>query len=421
MSCLDCTCLRGTPVKSISQDKESTSSIYPHWACELPQCWIPPGPGGQDLLVNSSQASAYELKDELGKGFGNLTTVYLARHTPTGTLVTVRLTDLENCSDDHLTILQNEVVMSRSFRHHNIVAYWKTFTAGTCLWVVLPFMVYGSASSLLKNYYPEGMSEALIGNLLYGALKGLKYLHENGYIHRNVKGSHVLVSEEGLVYLSGLSRLCCLVGRGEKAKVAYDFPNFSTAMLPWMSPELLRQDLYGYNVKSDIYSLGITACELATGRIPFTDMLRTQMLLQKLKGPPYNPLYGNTFPCEESPMKNSRSGVDSGIGESVVAASMTQTMTSERLRAPSPKTFSAAFQNFVESCLQQDPENRPSAGTLLSHPFFKQVREQTHGSILSLLPSLEQYKKHCTDGLCLTYWKKSCTPAQDENSWWTFE
>ncbi|KAM4626935.1 STE20-related kinase adapter protein beta [Discoglossus pictus] len=419
MSCLDCACLRRTPVKSISQDKESTSSIYPHWAGDLPQYWIPPGFGGNDLPGRSSESSVYELQVELGKGFSSLTTVYLARHTPTGTLVVVRLTDLENCSDEHVKFLQNAVVMSQSFRHHNIMASWKRFTAGSCLWIVGPYMVYGSASSLLKTYYPEGMSEALIAHLLYEALKGLKYLHQNGYIHRNVKGSHILVSEDGLVLLSGLSHLHGLVRRGEMARVAYDFPNFSTAILPWMSPELLRQDLYGYNVKSDIYSLGITACELATGRVPFTDMHRTQMLLQKLKGPPCSPLYGNSFPCEESPMKNSRSGVDSGIGESVVAASMTQTMTSERLRTPSPKAFSPAFQSLVDLCLQQEAEKRPSADALLSHAFFKQVRDQSHGSILSYLPSLQQHKKLCSERPSLVVWNRPS--VSDDPRPWTFE
>ncbi|XP_075464758.1 STE20-related kinase adapter protein beta isoform X1 [Ascaphus truei] len=420
MSCLDCACLRRTPVKSISQDKESTTSIYPYWAGELPQCWVPPIPGGHEMPVCSSEASNYELKDELGKGFIDLTTVYLARHTPTGTLITARLTDLESCSDEHLKVLQNEVVMSQFFRHPNIMSSWKMFTSGNWLWLVCPFMAYGSAGSLLKTYNPDGMSEALISHILYGALKGLNYLHQNGYIHRNVKASHILISGEGLVSLSGLRRLYSMVRRGQKAKVAFDFPHLSTTMLPWLSPELLRQDLYGYNVKSDIYSVGITACELATGRVPFLDMHRTQMLLQKLKGPPHNPLYGNAFPCEESPMKNSRSGVDSGIGESVVAASMTQTMTSERLQTPYRKTFSSALQNLVELCLQQDPEKRPSAGTLLSHTFFKQVREQTNGSVLSLLPSLAQHSKPLSVVPSFANWNKSCHITQNENKDWIF-
>ncbi|NXU56507.1 STRAB protein, partial [Turnix velox] len=140
-------------------------------------------------------------------------------------------------------------------------------------------------------------------------------------------------------------------------------------------------DLSGYNMKSDIYSVGITACELANGCVPFQDMPRTQMLLQKLKGPTYCPWDINTFPRGESRMKNSRSGVDSGIGES-----MTRTMTSERLHIPFSKTFSPAFHNLVELCLQQDPEKRPSARSLLSHTFFRQIKEQTQNSLLSLLP-----------------------------------
>ncbi|XP_018421774.1 PREDICTED: STE20-related kinase adapter protein beta [Nanorana parkeri] len=420
MSCLDCSCLRRTPVKSISPSKESTCSIYPHWGDELPQCWIPPVPEGHDVPVCSFEASSYELQEELGKGFNNLTTIYLAQHIPTGASVTVQLTDLDDCSDEHIKYLQNEVVMSSFFRHPNILLSWKMFTVGTWLWVINPFMAYGSASSLMKTYYPEGMSEALIGNILYGTLKGLHYLHQNGYIHRSVKGSHILISDDGLVSLSGLGHLYSMVRSGEKTKVAYDFPSFSTAMLPWLSPELLRQDLYGYNVKSDIYSVGITACELATGRVPFMDMHRTQMLLQKLKGPPENPLYEGIFPGEQSPMKISRSGVDSGIGESVVAASMTQTMTSDRLRTPSPRTFSSALQNLVEICLQQDPDKRPSAGMLLSHPFFKQVREQTHGSVLSPLPSLAQLHKHSSPKPFLRSWNTSYSKAPEENKEWTF-
>lgn len=77
-----------------------------------------------------------------------------------------------------------------------------------------------------------------------------------------------------------------------------------------------------------------------------------QMLLQKLKGPSYCPWAINTFSRGESRIKNSQSGIDSGIGES-----MTRTMTSERLQTP-PKAFSPAFHNLIELCLHQDPEQR---------------------------------------------------------------
>ncbi|XP_064016894.1 STE20-related kinase adapter protein beta isoform X3 [Pogoniulus pusillus] len=339
------------------------------------------------MVLCTSNVSHYELQLEIGRKFNNLTSVYLARHTPTGMQVAVRITDLEDCSEEHLKALQNEVVLSHFFQHPNIMTLWTVFTAGSWLWVISPFMAYGSARHLLKTYFPEGMSEALIGNILFGAIRGLNYMHQNGYVHRNIKASHILISGDGLVSLSGLNNLCSLVNNGQKSKVIYDFPQFSTSVLPWLSPEVLRQDLSGYNMKSDIYSVGITACELANGHVPFQDMPRTQMLLQKLKGPTYCPWDINTFSHGESRMKNSRSGVDSGIGES-----MTRTMTSERLQIPSSKTFSPAFHNLVELCLQQDPEKRPSASSLLSHTFFKEIKEQTQNSLLSLLPPIQNNK-----------------------------
>ncbi|XP_065607166.1 STE20-related kinase adapter protein beta isoform X2 [Cyrtonyx montezumae] len=370
MSCLDCSCILRTPVESIRPEKQSQSSSHESLA-DSELAWIPPSKGGNEMIFCSSNVSHYELQVEIGRRFNNLTSIYLARHTPTGMQVAVRITDLESCSEEHLKALQ----------HPNVMTLWTVFTAGSWLWVISPFMAYGSARHLLKTYFPEGMSEALIGNILFGAIRGLNYMHQNGYIHRNIKASHILISEDGLVSLSGLNNLYSLVSNGQKSKVVYDFPQFSTSVLPWLSPELLRQDLSGYNMKSDIYSVGITACELANGHVPFQDMPRTQMLLQKLKGPTYYPWDVNVFPHGESRMKNSQSGVDSGISES-----MTRTMTSEKLQNPVSKTFSPAFYNLVELCLQQDPEKRPSASSLLSHTFFKQVKEQTQNSLLSLLP-----------------------------------
>ncbi|XP_058156357.1 STE20-related kinase adapter protein beta isoform X2 [Dasypus novemcinctus] len=373
MSLLDCFCTSRTRVESLRPGKQSDTSLHQHLVDEPSFSWFPPPSTRASDVVYSTNVSHYELQAEIGRGFDNLTSIYLAQHTPTGTLVTIKITNLENCTEERLKVLQKAVILSHFFRHPNITTYWTVFTVGSCLWVISPFMAYGSASQLLGTYFPEGMSESLIRNILFGAVKGLSYLHQNGCIHRSIKASHILISGDGLVTLSGLSHLHSLVKHGQRRRAVYDFPQFSTSVQPWLSPELLRQDLHGYNVKSDIYSVGITACELASGQVPFQDMHRTQMLLQKLKGPPYSPLDISIFPQSESRMKNSQSGVDSGIGESVLVSSGACTVNSDRLQTPSSKSFSPAFFSLVQLCLQQDPEKRPSANSLLSHIFFKQM------------------------------------------------
>ncbi|XP_044523393.1 STE20-related kinase adapter protein beta [Gracilinanus agilis] len=419
MSLLDCFCTSRTQVESIRIEKQSETSIHQSLVDEPTFSWIPSSSGGREIPLCSSNVSHYELQIEIGKGFDNLTSVYLARHTPSGTLVTIKITDLENCSEEHLEVLQKEVILSHFFRHPNITTYWTVFTTGSWLWVISPFMAYGSASQLLRTHFPEGMSETLIGNILFGAVRGLNYLHQNGCIHRSIKASHILISGDGLVSLSGLSRLYSLVNHGQRSKAVYDFPQFSTSVHPWLSPELLRQDLYGYNVKSDIYSVGITACELANGHVPFQDMHRTQMLLQKLKGSPSCLLERNASLQAESRSKNSRSGVDSGIGESVLVSSLTHTVNSDRLQTPSSKTFSPAFQSLVELCLQQDPEKRPSASTLLSHAFFRQIKEQTQDSLLSLLPPA--YDKWPVAVPPVSIWTESnCVLRDEEDRGWEF-
>lgn len=135
-------------------------------------------------------------------------------------------------------------------------------------------------------------------------------------------------------------------------------------------------------MKSDIYSLGIVACELVSGRVPFQDMLPTQMLLQKLRGSHCCLLDVAPFPLGElGALKVSRSGVDSGIGESVATGSS----TADRPQSPAPKNHSVTLHNLVQLCLQQQPELRPSASTLLTHAFFKQVKRHTRDTFLSLM------------------------------------
>ncbi|XP_068852838.1 STE20-related kinase adapter protein alpha isoform X3 [Aphelocoma coerulescens] len=329
-------------------------------------------------------SSCYELLTIIGKGFEDLMIVNLARYKPTGEYVTVRRVNLEACTNEMVTFLQGELHVSKLFNHPNIVPYKATFIADNELWVVTSFMAYGSAKDLICTHFTDGMTELAIAYILQGVLKALDYIHHMGYVHRSVKASHILISVDGKVYLSGLRSNLSMINHGQRLKVVHDFPKYSIKVLPWLSPEVLQQNLQGYDAKSDIYSVGITACELANGHVPFKDMPSTQMLLEKLNGTVPCLLDTTTIPADELTMKTSRSSANYGMGEST-AMSNVRAANGEPALHPYLRTFSTYFHNFVEQCLQRNPDFRPSASTLLSHPFFKQgITDELHTEHLSL-------------------------------------
>ncbi|XP_028835155.1 STE20-related kinase adapter protein beta isoform X2 [Denticeps clupeoides] len=371
-------------VRAVSIEDQYQDVSQQHLGNDVP-CPLS-GTGEDDITGLSPDPSHYQLLSELGRGFNNLSQVSMARHNPTGRPLVVKKTNLDECTEEELLQLLNEVMMSRNFRHPNLLTSCLVFSSCSQLWVLSPLMRYGSADSLLRSYFPDGMSESLISYLLYGVLRALEYLHNMGYVHRGVKASHILLSSEGRVCLSGLQSVYSLMREGRRVRAVFDMPHHSPSLLPWLSPELLRQDLHGYGVKSDIYSLGIVACELVSGRVPFQDMPPTLMLLQKLRGSHCCLLDVAPFPLGElGGLKVSRSGVDSGIGESVATGSLTRTATAERPQSPGPKNHSATLHNLVQLCLRQQPDHRPSASVLLTHAFFKQAKRHTRDSFLSMM------------------------------------
>lgn len=336
-------------------------------------------------------SSAYELLTVIGRGLDGLMTVNLARYRPTGEHVAVRRIDLESCTNDMVTYLQGELHVSKLFHHRSILPYKSIFIAENELWVITPFMAYGSARDLICSHFADGMGELTIAYILLGMIKALEYIHHMGYVHRSVKASHVLISADGQVCMSGLRSIFSLIRHGQRAKVVHDFPQYSIKVLPWLSPEVLQQNLQGYDSRSDIYSLGITACELANGHVPFKDMPPTQMLLEKLNGTVPCLLDTTTIPPEELSMKPSRSGADSGICEGPGAGGMRHSNGDPGSSSgghPYNRTFSPHFHSFVEMCLQRDPEKRPSATTLLGHPFFKQIKRRPSEALPELLRPL---------------------------------
>eukprot|EP00069_Balaena_mysticetus_P012493 bmy_07653T0 len=326
------------------------------------------------------EEGCYELLTVTGKGFKHLMTVNLARYKPMREYVTVRRINLEACSNELVTYLQGELHVSKIFSHPNILPYQATFITDNELWVITSFMAYGSAKDLICTHFMDSMNELGIAYILQGVLKDLDYIHHVGYMHRSVKARHL----HGKVYLSGLSSNLSVISHGQQQRVVHDFTKYSIKVLPWLSPEVLQQNLQGYDTKFDIYSVGITACELANSHVPFKDMPATQMLLEKLNGIVPCLLDTSTIPAQELTKSISHSVANSGLSDSLTT-STPRTSNGNSPSHPYHHTFSPHFPRFVEQCLQHNPDVRPSASTLLNHSFFKQIKRRASEALPELL------------------------------------
>lgn len=175
---------------------------------------------------------------------------------------------------------------------------------------------------------------------------------------RAIKAGHILIRADGHACLSGLRSLCPI----DKRSNLHSLPLHSSSNLNWSSPEMLEQNLLGYNEKSDIYSIGITLCELANGFVPFAETDTTLMLTQKVRGLSPHLLDCTTcYPYEDDGTEMNYQSEDAANVNAVPVSSFYS------------RTFTESFHNLVELCCQRDPESRPSASDLLAHTFVKQV------------------------------------------------
>ncbi|KAH6792133.1 Protein kinase superfamily protein [Perilla frutescens var. hirtella] len=269
-------------------------------------------------------AKDYKLCEEVGEGVS--ATVYRALCIPFNESVAIKVLDLEKCNND-LDGIRREVQTMILTDHPNVLQAHCSFTVGHNLWVVMPYMGGGSCLHIMKSAYPEGFEEPVIATVLYEVLKALVYLHAHGHIHRDVKSGNILIDTNGTIKLADFGVAACMFDTGDRQRSRNTFVGTPC----WMAPEVMQQ-LHGYDFKADIWSLGITALELAHGHAPFSKYPPMKVLLMTLQNAP--------------------PGLDY-----------------ER-----DKRFSKSFKEMVAACLVKDPKKRPSSEKLLKHPFFKQAR-----------------------------------------------
>ncbi|XP_069120169.1 STE20-related kinase adapter protein alpha-like isoform X2 [Argopecten irradians] len=384
MSLLQCTC-------ASSKTQESPSSVpygrkHPNSsASHYQKDGVSPGDPGDNQIHSTMMSSGnfapdtkhYELYTVIGRGCNDRASIILTKHIPSGKHIAIKKTNLESCDID-FSVLQNEVILCRQLQHEKVLPMLTTFVHNHELWTVMPLMAYGSCKDLIHAYFTNGLPEQASSYILRDTLLALEYLHSKGIIHRSVRASHILVAASGNVCLAGLRDAHSMIQRGQKLRIVHDYPQHCINSLQWLSPEILEQNLTGYDCLSDVYSVGITACELANGYAPFTDMPVTQMLLEKINGT--KPVLADSTTIAD--LVGPESGVD---GEATNSREITDLANARK--------FSHHFHNFVELCLEKSLDTRPSSSTLLGHSFFKHLKKRTS----EMLPSLLQPLSPLTD------------------------
>ena len=218
-------------------------------------------------------------------------------------------------------------------RHPNILAGHCSFVAREDLWVVMKFMNKGSCLNVLRAILHRGlgggMLEHLVATIMKETLEGLRYFHSTGKIHRDIKAGNILLDDQGTV---------CLADFGVSGWLADGFKHRHRQTFVgtpcWMAPEVMEQQEEGYDSKADIWSLGITALELAKGRAPYSHHPPMKVLLLTLQEDP------PSLESYDSPKHSSG------------------------------KEFSKHFKDFVRRCLQRDPKDRRDAEKLAKHKFL---------------------------------------------------
>jgi serine/threonine kinase 3 len=254
-------------------------------------------------------------------GRGSYGSVYKAEHKETGQVLAIKQVPV----DTDLQEIIKEISIMQQCDSQYIVKYYGSYFKNTDLWIVMEFCGAGSISDIMK-LRRKTLTEDEIATVLWYTLKGLEYLHERRKIHRDIKAGNILLNMDGKAKLADFGVAGQLTDTMAKRNTVIGTPY-------WMAPEVIQE--IGYDCVADIWSLGITALEMAEGKPPYGDIHPMRAIFMIPTKPP---------PSFRDPDK-----------------------------------WSPKFIDFVSKCLVKNPEQRISAKELLQHDF---VRSANSPSIL---------------------------------------
>jgi serine/threonine protein kinase len=291
--------------------------------------------------IKASSQDPTEIFEILAKlGEGSYGSVYKALDKRDGKIVAIKVLEVEN---EDTTELQKEINILKDCHSEFIVAYKGTFEKDGHIWIVMEYCGGGSICDLMA-ICERTLQEEQIAVVIKQALQGLDYLHSQHKIHRDIKAGNILLNSDGDCKLADFGVSAELTNTLAKRKTVIGTPY-------WMAPEVLQST--EYDGKADIWSLAITAVEMAVGEPPHSNVHPMRAIFMIPNSPPPT--------------------------------------------LPDPSQWSADFNDFLKKCLVKNPAERPTARELLTtHPF---VLKSGKKSIIAALvdecmPAIDEYREN---------------------------
>eukprot|EP01114_Cavostelium_apophysatum_P019704 TRINITY_DN6419_c0_g2_i1.p1 TRINITY_DN6419_c0_g2~~TRINITY_DN6419_c0_g2_i1.p1 ORF type:complete len:376 (+),score=101.00 TRINITY_DN6419_c0_g2_i1:218-1345(+) len=312
----------------------------------------------QDGRLRKSEISTddpedvFEMLDIIGEGAYGL--ICTCKNVLQDQIYAIKFLEIEEEDEENL---QKEIdILKESSDCPYIVKYFGCYIKDTTLMIVMEFCNGGSALDIMTSC-KRTISEEQISIIVSHMVQGLSYLHSHRILHRDLKAGNVLLTSDGRAKLADFGVSAKLVHTLQKKNTIVGSPY-------WMAPEVISVQKgkgEGYDFKADIWSLAITAIELAEGKPPLFDIASLRVIF--------------LIPARPPP-----------------------TMTE-------PQRWSSEFNDFLSVCLQKDPNKRPSASSLLGHPFVQRGLNKEH--------IIKDLVKACMPDLLAAREKKKSTKNSD--------